>query len=293
MRSLYYCAPWLRTIHLVVSDYQKLRRFLKGNVQAVGPRIRVVRHSEFMPRSALPTFNSQALEAKIDEIPNLAEHFIYCNDDFFLGKPLSPTYFFTKDGRPRYNLDRSHVPHRRKTRNMSMHAKAWCNNSRILDSEFGFSSRGRQYPSHVAVPMLRSTWKESRRMSDRIRLELDITAKSPFRVSNNIYAIGLFVYWNLYTMKAIRRMNNDTFFHDLEPGDLTGRLFHFIWKSQPSLYCINDCDYGSKERNAFLRAQRSMFPLQAPWEPRGIELPKPPGSSGPHRRFAHRSYGHR
>jgi len=269
LRSLYWCMPWLRKIHLVVADYQFPARCVDAaRLQAIsgtgtGPSLHVVRHSDFMPTKSLPTFNSQAIEACLCDIPDLAERFVYLNDDFFVGAPLEKSYFFTADAAavPRYNLDRTFVPHRRKTHGMTMHAMAWCNNSMILDRVWGPLAK-RQYPSHVAVPMLKSTW------ADLPTVALSRTMLSPFRTSSNIYCIGLCVYYNLYKQLGKQRLRNDTLFHDLCTGDAVEELFRFIQERMPSLFCINDKGYGDVERKMFIRCQREMFPLRTPWEPR-------------------------
>jgi hypothetical protein len=46
----------------------------------------------------LPTFNSTSIESHLHRIPGLAEHFIYANDDMFLGAPVAPEDFFTSLG---------------------------------------------------------------------------------------------------------------------------------------------------------------------------------------------------
>ena len=270
MRSIYWCLPWVRTIHLVVADYQFPYRCVDKNLSKKtpsGPQVRIVKHSSFMNSVNLPTFNSQALEANLHKIPNLAEHFIYFNDDFFVGRPLPACYFFsTEKGLPRYNLDSSYVPHRAKTRNMSQHANAWCNNSRLLDLTFGKSRRPRKYPSHNAVPMLKSTWKRVLQYSRICKKSMDRTSSSRFRTHKNLYFIGLAVYWNMCTKRGQARRTNKTLFHDLEPGDDVSSLFSHISRHQPPLYCINDCGYGGRERNVFCKTQEKMFPLKCPWE---------------------------
>lgn len=53
-----------------------------------------------MPESFLPCFNSLALECCLHQIPDLAEHFIYANDDMFVGRKLNPSFFFNRQGNP-------------------------------------------------------------------------------------------------------------------------------------------------------------------------------------------------
>lgn len=77
-------APFIRTIFIVVSDGQ-YPKSLKKDKFRLKSNIVIINHSQiFKDNTALPTFNSHAIEANLHRIPNLAEHFIYFNDDMFL-----------------------------------------------------------------------------------------------------------------------------------------------------------------------------------------------------------------
>ena len=81
-------APWVRKVHFVTWGH--LPPFLDtGN-----PKLHIVRHEDYMPREALPCFNSCALEMNLHRIEGLAEHFVYFNDDIFLTRPMKPEQFF-------------------------------------------------------------------------------------------------------------------------------------------------------------------------------------------------------
>lgn len=86
-------APWVRKIHFVTWGH--VPAFL--NLDA--PKLHVVRHDEFIPAEYLPTFSSHTIEMNIHRIPDLAEHFVYFNDDMFLLRPMEPGDFF-QDGLP-------------------------------------------------------------------------------------------------------------------------------------------------------------------------------------------------
>ena len=86
-------APWVRKVHFVTCGH--VPAFL--NLDA--PKLHHVRHEDYMPAEALPTFSSHALEMNLHRIPGLAEHFVYFNDDTFLLRPVPETAFF-RDGLP-------------------------------------------------------------------------------------------------------------------------------------------------------------------------------------------------
>ena len=85
--------PWVRKIHFVTWGHTP------DFLQLDHPKLHIVRHEEFMPAEALPTFNSHALELNLHRIPGLSEFFVYLNDDTFLLRPLPETAFF-QDGLP-------------------------------------------------------------------------------------------------------------------------------------------------------------------------------------------------
>jgi hypothetical protein len=275
LRSLAWCTPWLRRIYVVVADHQFPEQFVSAKFwqdpKGVYPEVMVVPHSAILPKQALPTFNSQAIEACIHRLPGLQDRFIYLNDDFCVGCPLPQSFFFDQDekGMPVYHLDRSAVPDRRKSNSMSMHARAWCNNSRMLDVLFGPPSQGnRRYPSHVAVPMLRSSFDELW-ANEQAFLPLQRTACSQFRRGNNLYIIGLLVYWNIYAHTATSRDGTRAcFFHDCAPGDDLNSLGEFLLSETPPLICVNDAGFGRRETRILAKWMRRLYPLRAPWEPK-------------------------
>ncbi|WP_345678166.1 stealth family protein, partial [Yinghuangia aomiensis] len=93
LRSLDMYAPWIRTIYLVTD--QQTPDWLDTS----HPRVKVVDHRDiFTDPDALPTFNSHAIESQLHHIDGLAEHFLYFNDDVFLGRALTPDFFFHANG---------------------------------------------------------------------------------------------------------------------------------------------------------------------------------------------------
>ena len=63
------------------------------------PGVTLVRSEDhFADTSVLPTHNSQAVESQLQHIKGLSEHFLYSNDDMFLGRPLGPDMFFSPGG---------------------------------------------------------------------------------------------------------------------------------------------------------------------------------------------------
>jgi len=59
------------------------------------PRVRVVDHAALRSTEKSPTYSSKALEACLDNLPT-SNHFIYLNDDVFLGPNFSLDHFFNQ-----------------------------------------------------------------------------------------------------------------------------------------------------------------------------------------------------
>lgn len=81
-------APWIRKIFLVTCGHYP--NWLKKDCD----KLVLIRHENFIPEKYLPTFSSQAIDLNLHRIPDLAEHFIYFNDDMFLTNYVKPTDFF-------------------------------------------------------------------------------------------------------------------------------------------------------------------------------------------------------
>jgi len=85
LRSISKYMSWVNKIYIVTSDLQ-IPNFLDFN----NSKLIHIKHSDiFDDKSALPTFNSNAIEANIHKIPGLSHLFLYFNDDFFLGNTVN------------------------------------------------------------------------------------------------------------------------------------------------------------------------------------------------------------
>ena len=58
------------------------------------PKLRIIRHEDYIPREYLPTFNSNTIEMNYHRIEELSENFIIFNDDLFPLQPIEETYYF-------------------------------------------------------------------------------------------------------------------------------------------------------------------------------------------------------
>ena len=96
-------APFIRKIHIVTdSQVPALDDFLTENFPDNNIPVEIVDHKVIFDgyEHFLPTFNSLSIETMLWRIPDLAEHYVYLNDDFTIISPVSRQDFFTDEGWP-------------------------------------------------------------------------------------------------------------------------------------------------------------------------------------------------
>lgn len=87
-RAIEKFTPWVRKIHFVTCGH------VPAWLRLDHPKLNHVRHSDYIPAEYLPTFSANTIEMNVHRIPDLAEHFVFFNDDMFLLRPLPETAFF-------------------------------------------------------------------------------------------------------------------------------------------------------------------------------------------------------
>lgn len=202
-------APWVRKIHFVTSG-QKPAWLDENN-----PKINLVNHKDYIPEQFLPTYNSVVIERYIHRIPDLAEHFVYFNDDFYIISPTGKERFF-RNGLPcdiavfQYNPSWSQW-YRRIKNNLKIINRCFDKKevmARDHDKWFhpSYGSRARwNYilkpygkfitlrTPHNAQPYLKSTFEEVWAVAEK---ELTETSVNKFRALND-YTPELFRTWQI------------------------------------------------------------------------------------------------
>lgn len=256
LRSLHLFAPWIRTIHLVTAGQAP-------DWLVAHPRIRLVDHREILPADALPTFNSHAIESGLHRIEGLAEHFVYLNDDFMLGRPLGPHHFFTAAGQPRVFF--SHVKLGvDDTPDAAPWLRAAWNNRRLLLEEFGavitHSLMHAPYAHRISV---------LREIEERWPDDVAMTAHAPFRSESDLSLLSSFAqHYGLLTGAAVEA-DARTAYVDISASDVVRRLKGLQSRDQDFI-CLGD--HHDHALNPVMLQQAletfytTYFPTAAPWE---------------------------
>ena len=87
-------APWVNSVFFVTCGHYPSWLNLKH------PKLKFIKHDEYIPKKYLPTFNSHTIELNFHRIRELSEHFVYFNDDMFIIDYMKKDEFF-KSGLPR------------------------------------------------------------------------------------------------------------------------------------------------------------------------------------------------
>ena len=86
-------APWVNNIFFVTCGH------LPSWLDTSHPKLRIVKHADFIPAEYLPTFSSRAIEFHLHKLVDLSDHFVLFNDDMFLLNNVKPSRFF-RNGLP-------------------------------------------------------------------------------------------------------------------------------------------------------------------------------------------------
>lgn len=87
--------PWVRKVHFITCGHKP--NWLNENYE----KLNWIQHADYIPDAYLPTFSANPIELNIHRVDDLAEHFIYFNDDFFVLQESRKGDFFSPEGLPK------------------------------------------------------------------------------------------------------------------------------------------------------------------------------------------------
>jgi glycosyltransferase involved in cell wall biosynthesis len=257
LRSLHLFAPWLRRIHLVTAGQ------VPAWLDADHPQVQVVDHREILPADALPTFNSHAIETALHRVPDLAEHFVYLNDDFLLGRPLGPERFFSAAGLTQVWVapgtvglddDPDAPPYRKAART----------NRRLLAGAFGAVVT--HDLAHAPYAHRRSVLEE---VEQRFAEDVQRTARSPFRSDTDVSVLSsLAQHYGLLTGTAYVA-DAERAYVNISNSDLEWQLRKVLQREQDFVCLADHHDHalGAERLDRTLAAfMGDYLPVPAPWE---------------------------
>lgn len=256
LRSVERFAPWARNIYLV-TDQQ-----VPSWLDPTNDRITIVDHADlFAGAGRLPSFNSHAIGARLHHIEGLSEHYIHFNDDFFLGRPTTPSLFFQGNGASRFFLSRSTLgfhdegvaqPHEQARRNVVD----------LLEKDFGRSPTRAFF--HTPITQRRSVMLD---LETRYPSVFSTTWNSQFR-SGADYEINSWLhhYYGYLSGTAVPGSIRYDYFDISNPTALR-RMRRLLQNRSFDAFCINDSPAATDaQRERVATWMRRYFPDPAAWE---------------------------
>ena len=162
--------------------------------------ITIIKHEEIDGlNKCLPTFNSQAIECNLHKIKKLTQNFIYFNDDVFINKKLSKSYFIENNKVKIYvgalNNHLNKIP----DSNNTGYNNSWINTNNLLDKNYIKEPRFvvEHYPQIINI-------SDMHYLNIKFSNEFKTTTESKFRDINNITpTCTLLQYYYYYKYKGI------------------------------------------------------------------------------------------
>jgi hypothetical protein len=261
LRSLHLNAPWVRHVYLV-TDTQRPHW-----LDPEAPGLTVVDHRDlFDDPDCLPTFNSHAIETQLHRIEGLSEHFLYFNDDMFVGRPVGPQLFFEPNGLAKFFPAQTYIDMDPVSRADTPPDAAFKNDRALIERAFGRTIS--QMMRHVPYPLQRSVLAEMAKEFDE---DLARTARSAFRDVADVSAVTLQHYYAYLTGRAVTGRTQAAYV-ELGMPDVAERLELLLERRDRETFCINDAGLSAElaeERSAMMRRfLEAYFPVPSPWERR-------------------------
>jgi len=175
LRSVSAYAPWVRHIWLVTD--QQIPAWL--DLAASG--LTVVDHRELFSEHELPVFNTRALETRLHTIPGLAEHYLYFNDDMFLGREVEKDLFFATSTVSKFFASKVTLTPRTSRAEASAQDGGRLLSQELIAQQFGVTPL--HLFRHTPYPQQRSLMYE---LEDMFREHFTRAASSPFRSGDDI-----------------------------------------------------------------------------------------------------------
>ncbi|TDE68810.1 capsule biosynthesis protein CapG [Streptococcus sp. KCJ4932] len=242
--------PWVNKIHFVTWGH--LPKWLNTE----HPKLHIVKHTDFIPKEYLPTFNSHTIELNMHRIPGLAEHFIEFNDDMFIISKTTKEDYFEK-GLPkdiaaltpyivRPDGIAPIVMNNLEIINKYFSVKDIRKNKKWFSPKYGkyllrtlLFSRGAAingiYEPHNSLSLMKSTFEELWEKEGDV---LDATCRSKFREKHNVNP-WLLRDWQLMTGRFIPKKTGSTSYNTL-PRDLNKIIEVLQHPKKVKCICIND-----------------------------------------------------
>lgn len=261
LRSVYRFAKFINHIYIVTCN--QTPKWLKPHKM-----ITVIDHQEiFKNKAHLPTFNSQAIEANLQNIPQLSEYFIYLNDDVLFGSPVKKEDFFTPDGKIKVVRSLCWAPAGKVSPQDIAWVCSWKNSNAFLNAQF--RKEPRYALQHAPFALRKSFMQKLERSLAHIWGKVSSHQfRSPrdFVITNGLvqYVAWYHAMAEFIPLEAFR--TSTVYFGD--NLDQNYKALEALRAGRYAAFCIEDLSSVDDKDNDFLLQDffETYFSEPAPWE---------------------------
>ncbi|WP_201535639.1 Stealth CR1 domain-containing protein [Psychrobacter immobilis] len=232
--------PWVRQIY-VITDNQvpSWLSKVKG--------VTIIDHADIIDSQYLPTFNSHVIEAFLYRIPDLAENFIYFNDDVFVAKELPQEHFFSANNISSLFVSTKNLYAMQKKGVVTPTLKASLQSIKLLKRHYHYNIENSLI--HTYFPLKKSGYEKAWQLFGK---EIEEFLPNRFRGHNDINMASFLVPWLLYCeSRAIEKVDICYYFNIRSRHALT--RYEKLLKlkklnASPHSFCANDFKSDSENK---------------------------------------------
>jgi len=258
-RSVAKFMPWVRNIVIVTNGQ------VPNWVDVNSPRLRIVTHEQIFENAAdLPTFNSNAIEANLRNIPGIAPCFLYLNDDMFLAAPVSKDAFFDEHGNLKLSMSRGFIaPMKEKMRHNLWHRSVGTSNN-IINSYYYPDAKDpvkHHYVSHICYFMRTDILKV---IGERWHDKIMETSANKFRKGEDTAMPFMQANVALEEFGATKENFRGIYGTWSKDSDKNTQFWNKVWSGENICVCMNDQLDNSKQSEIEIERLQSLFEEKLP-----------------------------
>lgn len=256
LRSVAQNLPWLRKIYIVSNC--RPPEWLTPH-----PQVTWVDHAEIIPAEILPTFSSHVIESFLHKIPELAEHFLYLNDDVFIAKPLPMGRLFNEQGASQSFLESYAMVSGAVTPGAADYLNAARNSAALVHQAFGTAAT--RLHEHTVFALRKSVLAE---IEQRWPQHFDAFRKNRFRTAGDLNLTSfLYHHYALNSGQAVQGQMKSWL---VKPLDLRWKnRLRALSDADLDTFCINEGGSGIPSKDWYSSVSTVLsekYPQPAPWE---------------------------
>ena len=230
VRSVLNFIPWINMIYIITNK--------QIPPIELNPKVKIIDHTEIIPKKYLPTFNSDVIESFIHNIPELSEIILYNNDDMMHTSNINISDILQGDKiifRNYYNITERNKDNNEYNKRIYLTSRLF----RIMNPSIQLIN------NHHTKILRKSTLKFIEEKYPKLLNELRVN-----RLRGNNYIQYLFFCVNIDNIlnnNIILNKYDDVIVYHLGNKEYREDMFVKIYNKKPKFLCLNDMSYNFKE----------------------------------------------